>query len=104
VLTFLMEVLEIPSAAGANVVAAAFGISTSFLGSRYFVFRNSTTPLIQQIGRFGALYVAIAVLHGLILFGWTDVFKLNYRIGFLIATGLQIILSFFGNKRLVFDS
>jgi putative flippase GtrA len=103
VLTFCLEVLRLPSAGLANLVAAGFGITTSFLGSRYFVFRRPDEPIGQQAARFGALYAVIAGLHALVLALWTDVLGYDYRWGFLLATGLQVALSYWGNKRLVFN-
>ena len=44
----------------------------------------------------------IAVFHGLVLLIWTDWYALDYRIGFLIATVVQVLLSYLGNKLLVF--
>jgi putative flippase GtrA len=102
VLSFCLELLKLPSAGLANLVAAAFGISASFLGSRYFVFRRPDEPIGQQAARFGTLYAAIACLHALVLALWTDYLGFDYRWGFLMATVLQAVLSYWGNKRLVF--
>lgn len=102
VLSINLHVLAIPSAGIANGIAATFGIYASFLGSRYFVFRKREDPMMQQAVRFGILYSAIALLHGGVLYFWTDVFRYDYRIGFLIATGLQVVLSYSGNKKMVF--
>ncbi len=102
VLTVNLEVLHMPSAALANVLAAVVGITTSFLGSRYFVFRKGHLPLVAQAVRFGGLYVAIALIHGGVLLVWTDALGHDYRIGFLIATFIQFSLSYLGNKFLVF--
>lgn len=103
VLSFNLKVLGVPSAGVANFIAAWFGIAASFLGSRFFVFRKKDAPWRQQAVRFLVLYAAIACLHGLLLFVWTDVFHLNYTWGFLLATGLQMTLSYVGNKLLVFS-
>lgn len=102
VLTICVEVIEIPSAAISNIIAAGFGITTSFLGSRYFVFRRRHDPILSQAAKFTILYASIATLHGLVLFVWTDIFAMDYRIGFLIATVLQVLISYIGNKKLVF--
>jgi putative flippase GtrA len=102
VLTINLEVLQLAYAGVANLIAAAFGIAASFIGSRYFVFAGRGAPLLPQAAKFALLYAAIAALHGAVLFGWTDRLKFDYRIGFLIATGLQMLLSFYGNKLLVF--
>lgn len=103
VLSFCLDVLKLPSAGLSNLIAACFGISVSFLGSRYFVFRRPDEPIGRQAARFGSLYAVIAVLHALVLALWTDVLGFDYRWGFLLATGLQVALSYWGNKRLVFN-
>lgn len=97
-----LKVLGVPSAGLANLMAAAGGITASFLGSRYFVFRASGQPWLAQAGRFGVLYALIAGLHGAVLFAWTDLAGQDYRLGFLIATALQMLCSYVGNQRLVF--
>jgi len=102
VLTFNLKVLGFASAGLANMVAAVFGITTSFAGSRIYVFHGSAEPLLRQIYRFILLYVSIALLHGALLYAWTDVMSLNYIAGFGIATVMQVIFSYWGNKVLVF--
>lgn len=104
VLSFNLDVLNFPSAGLANLVAAAVGITTSFLGSRYFVFRKTGEFIATQAIKFSGLYGGIAVLHGLVLLIWTDWLGLDYRLGFLIATVFQVSLSYVGNKLLVFKS
>lgn len=103
VLSFNLKVLGFSSAGLANFVAATFGITTSFLGSRYFVFRKTDVAILLQALKFSGLYGAIAILHGLVLLLWTDWMGFDYRIGFLIATTIQMSLSYLGNKRLVFN-
>ena len=102
VLQFNLQVLGIPYAGLANLLAAVAGITTSFFGSRYFVFRAQAGSLLHQFAKFGLLYVCIALLHGTVLWLWTDVNHFDFRIGFLLATALQVMLSFWGNKALVF--
>jgi len=102
VLAFLVEVVAIPSAAISSVVATIFGVSTSFVGSRYFVFRNHTGSLAEQASRFIAIYVGLAALYALLLLVWTDWLGFDYRIGFLIATAIQVIVTYLVNKTLVF--
>lgn len=103
VLTFNLKVLNLPSAGVANLCAAIPGISVSFLGSRYFVFRHHAETIWKQLTRFAMLYAVIAILHGLILTFWTDWLHLDYRIGFVLATGMQVLGSYWGNKFLVFN-
>lgn len=102
VLAFNIHILLLPSAGLANFIAALFGIATSFIGSRYFVFPETGEDILPQVAKFGGLYGAIAVLHGLVLLIWTDWWGYDYRLGFLLASGLQVSLSYFGNKFLVF--
>lgn len=46
--------------------------------------------------RFLALYGATAALHRLVLRAWTVLRGLDYRVGFLLATALQVALSYLG--------
>jgi putative flippase GtrA len=102
VLTFNLEVAGMKSAGIANLIAAVFGISTSFLGSRYFVFRVAYLSIGRQLLSFGFLYALLAVAHGTILFLWSDVGKLDYRAGFVVATCFQVAATYVGNKNWVF--
>jgi putative flippase GtrA len=101
-LTANLKLLGFQSAGIANFMAAAFGITASFLGSRYYVFRSQRENIFLQAARFSGLYFAIAVLHGLVLLTLTDWRGLDYTISFLIATGMQVSLSYAGNRYLVF--
>ncbi len=102
VLTLNIEVFHFESAALANLLAACVGITASFAGNRTFVFRKTDESAIQQGSRFMGLYAVIAMLHAMILLVWADWLGLDYRLGFLIATGFQFAASYIGNKRLVF--
>lgn|SRR6476469_6231353 len=103
-LRFGMEVVGVPSAGLANLLAACCGIVVSFIGSRYYVFRQHEEPWFQQAKRFGALYAAIALVHAGLLYLWSDRLHLDYSIGFCIALVIQVISSYFGNKILVFKA
>ncbi|NDY83503.1 GtrA family protein [Orrella sp. NBD-18] len=102
VLTLNLKVLNWSSAGWANLIASLFGITFSFVGSRYFVFQESSEPLNQQVSRFFLLYILIAIFHGVLMHWWVDVFVLNYAIGFVVTMIVQVILSYWGNKLLVF--
>lgn len=101
-LTINLKLLLMPHAAVANFLAAIAGICVSFAGNRYFVFRAHAGQWLHQFARFWLLYACIAFLHAGVLWVWTDFAGFDYRPGFLIATCLQFVLSFFGNKKLVF--
>ena len=102
VLVFSMQVLDWSSAGAANGFAAIFGIATSFVGSRYYVFKNSPETAASQISKFLILCFCIALLHALVLLVWTDHYQFNYVVGFVVATMMQLMLSYWGNKILVF--
>lgn len=102
VLRFNLDVVLMSSVGVANFVAAAFGITASFLGSRYFVFASSAGNLEHQAAKFLLTYGAIAVMHGVILHIWSDRAGLPYTWGFILATGVQVFMSYFGNKVYVF--
>lgn len=101
-LTLNLKVLGMPSAGLANFVAAIGGTTASFFGCRYYVFRAVRQPMLAQAAGFGGVYLLTAIVHGGVLYAWTDLAHLDYRIGFLLATLLAMILTYLGNKRLVF--
>ena len=86
----------------ASGLASCIGITASFVGSRYFVFPGSQGAVAAQAGKFVAVYAATACLHAAVLFLWTDTLGWDWRIGFLIATGLQVAVSYSANKFFVF--
>ena len=61
-------------------------------------------PLLKQIYRFVFIYAVIALGHGLIMYIWTDLYRLNYIFGFMLATVFQVTSSFLGNKFMVFKA
>lgn len=102
-LALLIQFMHLASAGAANFLAAVVGITTSFLGSRRFVFRGHAAGWPQQLWRFVALYGVFALIHASMLCVWTDRLGYDFRVGFLLATGLQTMVSFFANKMLVFS-
>jgi putative flippase GtrA len=102
VLNFNILILDIKVIGLANLIGAIFGISASFVGSRYFVYRGHNDTFINQGFRFVVLYGIIALFHGGVLYFWSDIYQLNYHLGFIVATALQMILSYSGNKIFVF--
>jgi putative flippase GtrA len=97
-----INLLGMSSAGAANFLAAIVGISASFAGNRWFVFAAHAQPIFGQATRYLLLYAAVALLHGGVLWLWSDVSHLDYRIGFILATCLQFVLTFLGNRYLVF--
>jgi putative flippase GtrA len=104
VLTFNLHVLGLASAGVANLLAACAGILVSFLGGRFYVYRRRGESMWRQGTKFVLLYASIACLHGAVLYLWTDVGGFDYRVGFLLATGVQVMLSYWGNRAVVFTA
>jgi putative flippase GtrA len=102
VLNVCIQLLHVPSAGVANFVAAIFGITASFFGSRHFVFPGASESVWHQLARFWLLYAVLALMQAAVLFVWSDWAGLDYRVGFLIGTFLQMICSYFGGKHWVF--
>jgi len=102
VLYVCVNVLNVPSKGVANFVAAVFGITASFLGSRHFVFPGTSESVWHQLARFWVLYAVLALMQAAVLFIWSDWAGLDYRVGFLVGTFLQMVCSYFGGKHWVF--
>jgi putative flippase GtrA len=102
VLNSLVSAGHIPSAGLANAIAAVCGITASFVGSRYFVFRASHLPLAPQAAKFAGLYGVLVLMHGAALYLLTDIGGIDYRLGFAVALAVQVTATYVGNKRLVF--
>ncbi|MEK8020014.1 MAG: GtrA family protein [Candidatus Parabeggiatoa sp.] len=101
VLAFLVDVIELSHIWMAGFVAAIAGISASFIGNRHFVFR-STAPIVGELLRFKTLYAVTALFQVIFLALWSDVLALDYRLGFILVTGLSVFISYHGNRILVF--
>ena len=104
VLTICLKVLLWQSAGLSNMMASVFGITSSFLGNRYFVFDNSDEPLKKQVIKFLILSIMLATVHVGVMYLSTDVYNTDYRLSFLLATVIQTVLSFLGNKIMVFKA
>ena len=101
VLAALIEGAGMTSAALANAFAAVWGIAISYAGNRSFVLK-SRTPHRRAGPRFLAGYAAVVSLHGGAMALWADIGGLDYRIGFLLFTGLAAVLTYLLNRFLVF--
>ena len=102
VLQINLKILGFSSAGLANAVAAFFGIAMSFVGSRYFVFKAHRQPILRQVLKFAGLYITIAFIHGGVMYAWSDVLGWDYVVGFLLATMILVMISYWGNKLIVF--
>ena len=101
VLAGLVEGAGMASAAVANALAAVCGIAVSYVGNRSFVLR-SRAPHRQAGLRFLACYAAVVALHGGAMALWADLGGLDYRIGFLLFTGMAAVLTYLLNRFYVF--
>ena len=102
VLQINLKIFAMSSAGLANFIAAFFGITVSFFGNRYFVFKNYQKTILHQASMFGGVYAITTFSHGIVLYWWSDLEGWDYRTGFLLATIIQIFLGYWGTKLLVF--
>ncbi len=97
----LIEGADMASAALANALAAVCGIAVSYAGNRNFVLR-SRAPHRRAGPRFLAGYAAVVSLHGGAMALWADIGGQDYRIGFLLFTGMAAVLTYLLNRFFVF--
>jgi len=102
VLSVLINPLAVRPIGLANLVAAITGTAASFVGNRRFVFKAVNAPVQKQVVHFALLYAILAVIHSACMYLWCDILNRDYQIGFLLATGLQFLLSYIFNSRVVF--
>lgn len=102
IMRICLDVLHLPWAWLAYWIGAVFGITVSFIGSRYFVFRKQDRPMMGQAVKFVCAYVVIALLASGVMHIWSDLLHFDSNLGFILATGVQVCLSYLGNKKLVF--
>ena len=101
VLWVFVNLLQFGSVGVSNGLAACVGIAFSYTGNRLYVFR-SAAPVIATGLRFIAIYVIIALFHFAFLAVWSDIFGLDYRIGFLVATTCAVLGTYLANLNVVF--
>jgi len=102
VLTVTIKVIGVSSAGLSNLVSSIFGISASYIGNRLFVFTSSKDNIPRQALKFTIAFTIVALIHGFVLFLWTDLFGFRYETGFMIAVSIQIVLGYFFNSKIVF--
>ncbi len=101
-LYFSIEILNIYSAGISNFFASIIGIFFSFLGNRYYVYKNTESSIFFQLKKFLPLYYFLSVLHGGIMYLWSDIYNYSYGFGFCICTLIQVVVGYCGGKHFVF--
>jgi len=86
----------------ASFLASIFGITSSFIGNRYFVFNSKCRSISDQFLRFVILYSLASFAQGALLYIWSDVLKKNYNYGFILAVTAQLVLTYIINKHFIF--
>lgn len=95
-LTLFVEINLTASAGVSNACASVFGILASYLGNRYWVFSERRASQ-NSLWKFLVVYSGMVLVHGLVLWLWTDIANLDYRLGFIVATAIHVILTYLGN-------
>lgn len=90
------------SIALANIIACWFGVLVSFLGNKYIVFKSVSGNFSGQFFHFFTFYFLVAIVHGAFIYVWSDFNGYNYRVGFLIATAMQVLITYNYNRILIF--
>jgi putative flippase GtrA len=101
-LVIIIELTIIKSTGIANFLASFFGITSSYLGNKFWVFNKTPKKITLEITQFYAGYISIAIVHACFLTIWSDFFELNYIFGFIFAVAIQFIFGYLTNKLLVF--
>ena len=86
----------------ANTIAGIGGVLSSFLGNRYFVFKSDEGKIHYQALKFIVLYIFIIMSHTFLISILTVVYGVDYRVSFVIASAIMLVLSFLSNKFMVF--
>lgn len=102
ILAFCLHGLGLGSAGASNLIASGGGVLASFLGNRHFVFRSKESSMMGQLHRFGLLYLVLCLMQGLILYLWSDIGGLDYRIGFALGVAVQAVCTYYGAQHWVF--
>ena len=76
-------------------------IATATGGLRINPLATTLLAEAQSLRRNGADFV-VALAHAGVHLVWTDWFGYDFRMGFLLATGLQVMISFIANRPMVF--
>ena len=92
VLVILVEGVRIEYVGVAGLLSAFAGIVASFIGNRVYVFR-SQAPLLRELFRFKTLYLFVALFQALFLALWSDVLEHDYNLGFILVTGVGVLIS-----------
>lgn len=101
-LVLLLEGVGVPSAGIANGLASFVGIATSYTGNRHLVFSSGASHAVT-LPRFLSVYAVVALMHAGGLALWTDMLGLPYQFGFLLLTGLSVLVTYFANRCFVFS-
>jgi putative flippase GtrA len=104
VLTFNIKFIQFESTGLANLIASIVGISSSYFGNKYFVFKGIKVLKPLLFAKFFLTYSLIALFHGLALYVWSDIYKLDYTFGFAIAVLIQFVLGFLLSKFIIFKN
>ena len=101
-LFIFVEILSIFSVGLSNLIAAFFGISSSFILNNFFVFRKSFKGILKTYLKFVLSNIFVIFATSFLFVIWSDLLSFDYRIGFVLIYGLIAIFNFYFYKNLIF--
>jgi len=101
VMLIAIQILHITMYSLAYAFAFFFGVTASFLGNKYFVFRRKQSQSYQFF-KFITLYIVLLLFTSITMWAVSDYAGFHYDIGFMVAAILQFIGGYLGSRYLIF--
>lgn len=101
VMLIAIQILDINMYSLAYAFTFIFGVTASFWGNKYFVFRSNQSQSYQFF-KFIILYIVLLLSTSITMWAVSDYAGLHYDIGFMVAATLQFIGGYLGSRYLIF--
>jgi len=98
-----VEVIEISLISLSNLVASFFGVSSSFLLNRHYVFRTVRKSFYTAYFHFIVANTVTISLTSFLFLGWSDWLGWDYKVGFLLIYILVAMLNYVLYKKVIFN-
>lgn len=98
-----VEIIKISLISISNLFASFFGLSSSFILNRYFVFRKFNKDILITYIQFMFANTLTIIVTSLLFLLWSDILGWDYRIGFLLIYLFIAIINFYLYKKIIFN-